>query len=113
VEPAARAADAALDLLALGEAPGELERAEPREAALVKLRFFAGLTGGQAAATLGVSPATAQQRRGRGPRHGPADEVRSELGLCFRSGNAENRPENATGSAGIRTLNQGIMSPLL
>ena len=50
----------ALDLLALDEALGELERAEPRKATLVKLRFFAGLTGAQAAAALGVSPATAE-----------------------------------------------------
>ena len=53
-------ASTALDLLALDEALGELERAEPRKAALVKLRFFAGLTNDQAAAALGTSDATAE-----------------------------------------------------
>ncbi len=57
--PAGVPADA-LDLLALDEALGELERAEPRKAALVKLRFFAGLTNDQAAAALSVSLATAE-----------------------------------------------------
>src|SRR5688500_11974646 len=57
--PAGVPADA-LDLLALDEALGQLEHAEPRKAALVKLRFFAGLTNDQAAAALSVSPATAE-----------------------------------------------------
>jgi RNA polymerase sigma factor (TIGR02999 family) len=49
-----------LDLLALDQALQRLERDEPRKAALVKLRFFAGLTNDQAAAALDVSGATAE-----------------------------------------------------
>ena len=60
VELAALAGPGALDLLALDEALGKLERAEPRKAELVKLRFFAGLTSHQAAHALGVSSATAE-----------------------------------------------------
>jgi RNA polymerase sigma factor (TIGR02999 family) len=58
VEPAAEARD--VDLLALDEALRSLEREEPRKAALVKLRFFAGLTNDQAAEALGVSSTTAE-----------------------------------------------------
>jgi RNA polymerase sigma factor (TIGR02999 family) len=47
------------DLLALDEALVQLERNEPQMAALVKLRFFAGLTIPDAAQALGVSPRTA------------------------------------------------------
>jgi RNA polymerase sigma factor (TIGR02999 family) len=47
------------DLLALDEALGLLERDEPEVAALVKLRYFAGLTIPQAADALGVAPRTA------------------------------------------------------
>jgi RNA polymerase sigma factor (TIGR02999 family) len=47
------------DLLALDEALDRLAAAEPQVAELVKLRYFAGLTVPQAAATLGVSPRTA------------------------------------------------------
>jgi RNA polymerase sigma factor (TIGR02999 family) len=47
------------DLLDLDEALGRLDRVDPRAAALVKLRLFAGLTLDQAAAALGVSPRTA------------------------------------------------------
>ncbi len=57
VEPAA--AGPGPDLLALDEALDRLARADPRKAELVKLRFFAGLTAGQAAAALGVSTSTA------------------------------------------------------
>src|SRR5438128_11191834 len=49
-----------VDLLALNEALDHLERKDPRAAALVKLRFFAGLTIEQAAQTLGVSTSTAE-----------------------------------------------------
>jgi len=49
-----------LDLLALDEALQDLEREEPRKAALVKLRFFAGLTNDEAAGALGVSSTTAE-----------------------------------------------------
>jgi RNA polymerase sigma factor (TIGR02999 family) len=49
-----------LDLLALDEALAQLEHTDPRAAAVVKLRFFAGLTMPQVAAALGVSLATAE-----------------------------------------------------
>jgi RNA polymerase sigma factor (TIGR02999 family) len=49
-----------LDLLALDQALQKLDQDEPRKAALVKLRFFAGLTNDEAAAALGVSGATAE-----------------------------------------------------
>jgi RNA polymerase sigma factor (TIGR02999 family) len=48
-----------LDLLALNEALGKLELHDPRKAALVKLRFFAGLTIEEAASALGISTSTA------------------------------------------------------
>jgi RNA polymerase sigma factor (TIGR02999 family) len=48
-------------LLALDEALRGLEAQDPRKPALVKLRFFAGLTAEQAAAALGVSLATAEK----------------------------------------------------
>jgi len=48
-----------LDLLALDEALVKLEARDPRQAELVKLRFFAGLTVEQAAQALGVSSSTA------------------------------------------------------
>ncbi len=53
--------DQAEDLLALDEALGELARQEPAKAELVKLRYFAGLSLQQAAACLGISPATAKR----------------------------------------------------
>ena len=49
-----------IDLLALNEALENLEKQDPRAAALVKLRFFAGLTSEQAAQALGVSISTAE-----------------------------------------------------
>src|SRR5271167_748758 len=49
------------DLLALDEALRQLEAEDPVKAQLVKLRFFAGLTGEQAAAALGVSTSTAEK----------------------------------------------------
>ena len=48
-------------LLDLDEALTRLEALDPQKAALVKLRFFAGLTNEQAAATLEISTATAQR----------------------------------------------------
>ncbi len=48
------------DLLGLDEALQKLEQQHPRKAELVKLRFFAGLTTGQAAQSLGVSATTAE-----------------------------------------------------
>src|SRR5947209_8321797 len=58
VQPAVGGPD--LDLLALNEALDNLARHDRRQAELVKLRFFAGLTIGQAAAVLGVSTSTAE-----------------------------------------------------
>jgi RNA polymerase sigma factor (TIGR02999 family) len=57
VEPITSAPD--LDLIALSEALDKLHRQNPRQAQLVKLRFFAGLTNQQAAETLGISDSTA------------------------------------------------------
>ena len=48
-----------LDLLALDEALEKLERQNPRQAELVKLRYFAGMTIDQAARALGVAASTA------------------------------------------------------
>src|SRR5207244_24628 len=50
-----------LDLLALDEALSRLAETEPAKAELVKLRFFAGLTMPEAAATLDISLATAER----------------------------------------------------
>jgi RNA polymerase sigma factor (TIGR02999 family) len=49
-----------LDMLALNEALEQLEKSDPRAAAVVKLRFFAGLTTQEAANALAVSLATAE-----------------------------------------------------
>jgi RNA polymerase sigma factor (TIGR02999 family) len=48
-----------VDVLALSEALDHLEVKDPRKAALVKLRFFGGLTNREAADALGISTATA------------------------------------------------------
>lgn len=48
-----------LDLLALNEALEKLRLRDRRQADLVNLRFFAGLTNDEAAAALGISPSTA------------------------------------------------------
>ena len=47
------------DLLALDEALSKLEQQHPRKAALVKLRFFGGLTIEEAASALDMAPSTA------------------------------------------------------
>jgi RNA polymerase sigma factor (TIGR02999 family) len=59
VEPAAP--ETSQDLLALNDALEKLEQKDARKAQLVKLRYFAGLTMEEAAATLGVSVATAHR----------------------------------------------------
>lgn len=47
------------DLLDVDEALDRLAASAPRAADLVKLRFYAGLTGNEAAAALGIAPRTA------------------------------------------------------
>ena len=47
------------DVLAVDEVLDQLARDDPQAAQLVKLRFFSGLTGDEAAAVLGVSPRSA------------------------------------------------------
>ncbi|MFO0802746.1 MAG: sigma-70 family RNA polymerase sigma factor [Gemmataceae bacterium] len=49
------------ELLAVDEALSRFAKLEPQKAELVKLRYFAGLTIGQAADALGLSPATAKR----------------------------------------------------
>lgn len=49
------------ELLALDEALGRLATIDPPKARLVELRYFAGLTGEQAAEVLGISPTTADR----------------------------------------------------
>jgi RNA polymerase sigma factor (TIGR02999 family) len=49
------------DLLALDEALAKLAERDPVKAHLVELRYFAGLTGDQAAQILGISPSTADR----------------------------------------------------
>jgi RNA polymerase sigma factor (TIGR02999 family) len=49
------------DVLALDEALTRFTTKHPEKAELVKLRYFAGLTGDEAAAALGISPATADR----------------------------------------------------
>ena len=49
------------ELLALDEALQALAATEPVKARLVELRYFAGMTGEQAARVLGISPATADR----------------------------------------------------
>ena len=49
------------DVLALDEALGQLEARDPARAALVKLRYFAGLTMPEAAAAIGVTQRTAER----------------------------------------------------
>lgn len=51
----------AVDLLSLDEALTQLALVNPSKAALVRLRFFAGMTVPEAAAVLGVSVATAER----------------------------------------------------
>jgi RNA polymerase sigma factor (TIGR02999 family) len=57
VEPAAP--ETPVDVLALDDALDKLEAKDARKAALVKLRFFVGLTNVEAATALGISASTA------------------------------------------------------
>src|SRR5262249_50822337 len=65
------------ELLALDEALERLAAAQPLKAKLVELRYFAGLTGEQAAQVLGISPTTAD-RHWAYPRAWLQAEVRGE-----------------------------------
>lgn len=49
------------EMLALDEALERLAAQDPQKARLVELRWFAGLTGDEAAAVLGISPTTADR----------------------------------------------------
>jgi RNA polymerase sigma factor (TIGR02999 family) len=49
------------ELLALDEALGKLAATDPQKAKLVELRYFAGLTGEEAAEVLGISATTADR----------------------------------------------------
>ena len=49
------------ELLALHEALDQLAAEDPLKAQLVELRYFAGLTGDQAADVMGISPSTADR----------------------------------------------------
>jgi RNA polymerase sigma factor (TIGR02999 family) len=62
-EPLADVAESLPDaeLLALHEALDKLKSEDPIKADLVELRYFAGLTGDQAAEVLGISPSTADR----------------------------------------------------
>jgi RNA polymerase sigma factor (TIGR02999 family) len=51
-----------LDLLAVDAALHRLAEQDPLKARLVELRYFAGLTGDQAAAVLGISPSSADRQ---------------------------------------------------
>jgi RNA polymerase sigma factor (TIGR02999 family) len=50
------------DLLAIDSALAKLAQRDPQKARLVELRFFAGLTGEQAALALGISPSSADRQ---------------------------------------------------
>jgi RNA polymerase sigma factor (sigma-70 family) len=52
---------AAEDLLSIEEALAKLAQVNPSKAELVKLRFYAGMSVPEAAATLGISVATAER----------------------------------------------------
>jgi RNA polymerase sigma factor (TIGR02999 family) len=60
-EPLAVSADRADDVLALDEALERLAALDARQARIVELRFFGGLTVAEAAEVLGVSPRTIER----------------------------------------------------
>ena len=61
VDDAARQPEADPDVEALDEALTALAALEPRQARLVELRYFGGLTIEEASTELGVAPATAKR----------------------------------------------------
>ena len=81
IEPAAPTPS--VDLLALNEALDKLERHDARKAALVKLRFFAGLTIAQAAQALDIATSTADEDWAY---------ARSWLRLELEAGQGDDRP---------------------
>ena len=60
-DPAQEHDTLALDILALDAALTKFAALHPIQSRLVELRFFAGLTGDEAADTLGISPSTADR----------------------------------------------------
>jgi RNA polymerase sigma factor (TIGR02999 family) len=61
VEPAAPANVEALDLVVLDEALARLSALDPRQARIVELRFFGGLTVEETATVIGASPRTVKR----------------------------------------------------
>lgn len=51
-----------MDLAALDEVLGRLEKVDPQRGRIVELRFFGGLSNEEASEVLGVSPATVQRQ---------------------------------------------------
>ncbi len=60
--PAAPEQEMEIDLAALDAALDRLALVDPQKAKLVELRYFAGLTGDQAAVVLGISPSSADRQ---------------------------------------------------
>ncbi len=60
--PAAAEPEMEIDLAALDAALNRLAEVDPQKAKLVELRYFAGLTGDQAAVVLGISPSSADRQ---------------------------------------------------
>lgn len=69
------------DLLALDEALGKLAQVDPRQAAIVELRFFGGLNVAEVAAVLGVSKRKEFFRRGAGGKTSLNGRSRVRLGF--------------------------------
>ena len=59
---AVAASEPEMDLAALDAALNRLAELDPQKAKLVELRYFAGLTGDQAAVVLGISPSSADRQ---------------------------------------------------
>ena len=90
-----------MDLLALDAALDRLAERDPQKARLVELRYFAGLTGDQAAAVLGISPSSADRqwtytrawlRRELGSAPGPDARFSERAGIPD-AGGADSRIE--------------------
>ena len=82
--------DVPAELIELDQALTRLRAEEPEKAALVELRFFAGLTMEQAAAVLGISLATAGRYWGFA-RSWLYDEMQREPGQSATNDAGENR----------------------